>query len=462
MLGLALGQVGAFALIGRDVEQVVVAVHPQVLVVAQAHGALATVVHAPVQGPLKSVCGLAQHSAQRDAVQGVVGMGCCAAEFEHRGRPVHGQAVLLAHAARGNASGPVCDPRHADAAFGQVHLAAHQRPVVAETLTAVVAGEDDQGVVQLPGFLQSVHHPTNALVHVVDHAVVGVDVAAIEVKKVVFDLCRQRMVLTRFPRPMRGGVVQAQKEGRALRCAGRHAVHKVHGLVGNQIGQVAVFVLFFFVGVQIVRAVVAGVAEVVHPARHGAKEFFITRLQGAEVGRVAQVPFAHQRGAVAAAPEQRGQRGVLGRQAQRGAALAFAVDRLFGRAAQAVLVARRHERKAGGRAHGRVGIALCELEASCGQLVEHGRDLAKLRVTPAVAAQVGKTQVVGHDEDDVGALCSSRCGVGHGRVDGLEVLGCREGVRGQSTFMPVARMTRPYWSNSAASRLLAASPLRPS
>jgi hypothetical protein len=78
---------------------------------------------------------------------GYAGIGRHAGRVEHRGRPVHGQTLLGAHAARRDDGGPVRDPGHADAPFGQVHLAAHQRPVVGEALAAVVAGEDDQGVV---------------------------------------------------------------------------------------------------------------------------------------------------------------------------------------------------------------------------------------------------------------------------------------------------------------------------
>ena len=102
---------------------------------------------------------------------------------------------------------------------------------------------------------------------------------------------------------------------------------------------------------------------------------------------------------------------MLGRQAQHRAAFALAVDGLVGPAAQAVLVAGGHQRKAGGRAHGRVGVALCELETRSGELVEHRRDLAELRVAAAVAAEVGKAEVIGHDEDDVGPFFADVCHV---------------------------------------------------
>ena len=85
----------------------------------------------------------------------------------------------------GDRGRPVRDPGHADAAFGQVHLAADQRPVVGEALAAVVAGEDHQRVVRQAAASQRVQHPADAFVHVVDHAAVGVDVAAVQVEQVV-------------------------------------------------------------------------------------------------------------------------------------------------------------------------------------------------------------------------------------------------------------------------------------
>ena len=74
------------------------------------------------------------------------------------------------------------DPRHSDAAFGQVHLATHQGPVVTETFASIVAGKHNQGVVQLSGFLKGLNDPPNAFVHVMNHALVGVNVATVQMK----------------------------------------------------------------------------------------------------------------------------------------------------------------------------------------------------------------------------------------------------------------------------------------
>jgi hypothetical protein len=67
--GVAGGVVGALALVGADVEQVVVTVDAQVLPAAVAQGALSAVVHAPVQGAGESGARVGQYRGQRDAVE---------------------------------------------------------------------------------------------------------------------------------------------------------------------------------------------------------------------------------------------------------------------------------------------------------------------------------------------------------------------------------------------------------
>jgi len=60
---------------------------------------------------------------------------------------------------------------------------------------------------------------------VVNHAVVGVNVATLKMEDVVFDGLCQCVVFTRFPRLVRRGVVHAQEK--RLRGVLRHALHKV-------------------------------------------------------------------------------------------------------------------------------------------------------------------------------------------------------------------------------------------
>ena len=205
--------------------------------------------------------------------------------------------MLSAHTGGLDDSGPVRDIRHPYAAFGQVHLAADQRPVVRETLTAVVAGEDDQRVVELTVFLQRVDEPANAFVHVVDHALVGGDVAAVQMGDFFVQRFGYAGIVPRLPGPMRRGVVQAQKKRRVLPG---HSISDVDRAARDQIGQVTGFVFFIGAVVQVVYAVGGAVGEVVHPTGHGAKELVVARLERPEMRRESKVPFANQGGTVTA------------------------------------------------------------------------------------------------------------------------------------------------------------------
>ena len=209
--------------------------------------------------------------------------------------------MLFADLTRGDAARPVGDPGYPYAALGQVHLAAHQRPVVGEALAAVVAGEHQQGVVGQTEPLQRGQHPANAFVHVVDHPLVGVDVAAIEVHDAIAQCCGQAFVVARLPGPVRRGVVQAQKQ---RLTGGAHAFDKVDRVVSDQVGQVARLALLLVAQVQVMLAGGVAVCEIVDPARHRPKELVVATFQGAEVGWVAQMPLAHQRRVVASAAQQ--------------------------------------------------------------------------------------------------------------------------------------------------------------
>ena len=205
--------------------------------------------HAPEQGAVVAPLCIVEQGHQRLPIERIVRMRHGAAQLQHGGRPVHGHAGLLAHATRGNAARPMRHPRHANAAFGEIHLAAHQRPAVGEALATVVAGEHYQRVLKQAIRTQAAHDAANALVHVVNHAAVAVDVAAVQVvdRLLVLDqLARQGLVVPRFPGPVWRGVVHAQKERLIASRTGLHAVDEVHRVVGNQIGEVALLLLFLF------------------------------------------------------------------------------------------------------------------------------------------------------------------------------------------------------------------------
>ena len=135
---------------------------------------------------------------------------------------------------------PARDARHADAAFGQVHLAADERPVVAEALAAVVAREDDQRVVAQTAGVQRIEHAADALVEFADHLVVDVDGSAIEVPERGAGHRRLRGMVARLPRPVRRGVVQAEQERRPI---GGARIHVLHRAVAQQVGEVGALVV---------------------------------------------------------------------------------------------------------------------------------------------------------------------------------------------------------------------------
>ena len=87
-----------------------------------------------------------------------------------------------------------------------------------------------------------------------------------------------------------------------------------------------------------------------------------------------------------------------------------------------VLVKARHERGTSGAAAGRV-VELRQAQPALGQPVEMGRlDLA------SVAADVGETEIIGHDQNNVG----TRGGVGFGAAGAA-----REGQSGRSAAQQV-------------------------
>ena len=70
---------------------------------------------------------------------------------------------------------------------------------------------------------------------------VGVDVATVQVKKIGLELFGQSLVVTGFPGPVRGGVMQAQEKRRARLGPRCHPLHIVHRPVRDQVGEVTFF-----------------------------------------------------------------------------------------------------------------------------------------------------------------------------------------------------------------------------
>src|SRR5687768_6327601 len=132
-----------------------------------------------------------------------------------------------------------------------------------------------------------------------------------QVEQVVLYFSRHRLVVPRLPRPVRRRVVKTQEEGCVagvlLTC---HAFHVVDGTPGEQVSEIAIFMLGVFAEPQVMAAVGRAMREVVDTARHRPEELLVSRAERSERRRVAEVPLADERGAVAAGAQQRRQRGM--------------------------------------------------------------------------------------------------------------------------------------------------------
>src|SRR5262249_38474429 len=188
------------------------------------------------------------------------------------------------------------------------------------------------------------------------------DVAGVEVvdRPALAERLCELAIVSRLPRPVRRGVMEAEQE----RLFGSGATRdEFDGAVAQQIGEIAVAVHLGAVLEQVVRAEAVLMREVVDATRQRAEMLVVAALQRPERRRKAEMPFADQRRAVAGSAEARGERGMAGWQADPLVAAHGAADRLLRRAADAVLITTGRERKARRRADRRIGIAAREAQA---------------------------------------------------------------------------------------------------
>ena len=200
---------------------------------------------------------------------------------------------------------PAHEVGHADAALEQVHLLAGEGPDVGKPFPAVVAGEHHDRVALRADVLQRCEDAADALVHVVDHAEVGVDRAAREVADVLAVGGEQlglRLVGTRLPGPVRRGVVEREQERFRLPAPALDVIERARA---DQVGEIADAVHLGLSLPQVVHAGGVAVREVVQASAHRAEEFLVAALERPEVRRVAQVPLADQRGGVARVAQER-------------------------------------------------------------------------------------------------------------------------------------------------------------
>src|SRR5262249_25658025 len=121
----------------------------------------------------------------------------------------------------------------------------------------------------------------------------------------------------------------------------------------------------------------------------------VAALQGTEVRKKPEMPFANQRGAVARLLQQRWQSRMAWRQAD--ILRRRRIDRLFKPERKAILISSGCQGRPRRRAEGRVRVSLLEHQSFERQSVDVWRRVVSL----AVAAHVRIAEVVRQDEDDV-------------------------------------------------------------
>lgn len=210
--------VGLLALVVGQVEQLVGPARPPVVLpVAAPQRPLAA--HPPEQVALLRHLVPQQIAREADAVQRVGRVRPRPAELQQGRRPVGREHREVADLVGVDPGGPAQHRGHADAALLERALVAGQRPVVGEPLAAVVAGEEDQGVLLLARPLQRLQDLADRAVQVLDHLRVLLDRAAVGVPQGAAvtgldpadDLGGGLRVAVGDPRPVRGGEVQVEQ-----------------------------------------------------------------------------------------------------------------------------------------------------------------------------------------------------------------------------------------------------------
>jgi hypothetical protein len=144
----------------------------------------------------------------------VGGIGPRAGCGKKRWQPIHADRHLIGGLAHGNARRPRNDGRNAQTAFKQLCLPACKRPGIGEALAAVVAAEDNDGVVGDAVGVKRFKHAANLEIEVLDHALIGPLRPAIKIDERVTDEPPGFGLISRpLPRPVRRIEVQAQQEG---------------------------------------------------------------------------------------------------------------------------------------------------------------------------------------------------------------------------------------------------------
>src|SRR5882724_5907849 len=209
------------------------------------------------------------------------------------GHPVHADRDLLAGPPARDASWPCNDCRNPQPTFQQLCLLARERPGVSETLSAVVAGEDDDRVLGQAMRLQRLKNSANLRIHGFDHSLVGLLCSAVEIVETPVPglphALGLRLISGGLPRPVGRAEVQANHERLAGFCI---SIDHVNRPAAEHVGQVARLMDRSIVVPKV--SLVTFVREIVDRAAAKSVEVVIATLQRAKLWQNTQVPLANQ------------------------------------------------------------------------------------------------------------------------------------------------------------------------
>src|SRR5882724_4710606 len=209
------------------------------------------------------------------------------------GHPVHADRDLLAGPPARDASWPGDDCRNPQPTFQQLCLLARERPGVSETLSAVVAGENNDRVLGQAMRLQRLKNSANLRIHGFDHSLVGLLRSAVEIVETPSAGVAQAFGLRLIPRGLPGPVRRAEMKADHERLAGfRISIDHVNRPAAEHVGQVARLMDRSIVVPKV--SLVSFVREIVDSPAAESVEVVIATLQRAKLRQNTQVPLANQ------------------------------------------------------------------------------------------------------------------------------------------------------------------------